>query len=109
MFSLTFLSYVFFLDYYEKIRRENISIWILLKFLSGDMILPKFREYNYYHEARSKPGLIIFWIRDIVSFYKKESQMFIDSDDINIYEINRIDIVVSANHGQRAFHFPMKI
>ena len=73
------------------------------------MILPKFREYNYYHEARSKPGLILFWIRDIVTFYKKEAQMFIDSGDINIYEINRIDIVVGGYQGRGLFSFPMKV
>ena len=26
----------------------------LMRALSGDMILPKFGEYNYYHEAGSK-------------------------------------------------------
>ena len=35
--------------------------------------------------------------------------MLIDSDDIDIYKINRIDIVVSDNHGQGAFRYPMKI
>ena len=30
----------------------------IMKSLSGDMILPKFGEYKYYHEEVSKPELI---------------------------------------------------
>ena len=29
----------------------------LMKTISGDMILPKFGEYNYYHEGESKPEI----------------------------------------------------
>ena len=57
----------------------------MMKNLSGDMIIPKFGEYNYYHKAESKYELIIFWVRDIVDVDKKETQMLIDSSDINIY------------------------
>ena len=35
--------------------------------------------------------------------------MLIDSGDIDILNINRIDIVVGGDHGQGAFRFPMKI
>ena len=38
----------------------------MTKSLSYDMILPKFGEYNYYHED----GL--FLVRDTVAVYKKE-------------------------------------
>ena len=65
-----------------------------MKSLSGDMIIPKFGEYNYYHEAGTKPELILFQVRDIVAVFKKETQLLIDSGDIDIYETNRIDIVV---------------
>ena len=34
---------------------ENIA-----KSLSGDMILPKFGEYKYYHDEESKPEHILF-------------------------------------------------
>ena len=81
----------------------------LMKGLSGDMILPKVGEYNCYHEARSKPELILFWIRDNVAIYKKETQTLIKSGDIDINEMNRTDIVVGGDHGQGAFRFPMKI
>ena len=35
--------------------------------------------------------------------------MLIDSGDIDILNIKRIDIAVSGDHGQEAFQFPMKI
>ena len=35
--------------------------------------------------------------------------MLIESGDIDILNINRIDIVVGGDHGQGAFRFPMKI
>ena len=35
--------------------------------------------------------------------------MLIDSGDIDIFNISRIDIVVGGDHGQGAFRFPMKI
>ena len=35
--------------------------------------------------------------------------MLIESGDIDISNINRIDIVVGGDHGQWAFRFPMKI
>ena len=35
--------------------------------------------------------------------------MLIESGDIDISNINRIDIVVGGDHGQGAFRFPMKI
>ena len=67
------------------------------------------KEHNYYHEAGSKPEIILFWVRDIVAVYKKETQVLIDSSDIDIYNIDRIDIVVVSDHGRGAFQFSMKI
>ena len=52
---------------------------------------------------------IFFWVRDTVAIFKKETQLLIESSDINISNINRIDIVVGGDHGQRAFRFPMKL
>ena len=78
--------------------------------LSGDMILPKFGEYKYNNmEKETKPEHILFWVRDTVAVFKKETQMLIDSGDIDILNISRIDIVVGGDHGQGAFRFPMKI
>ena len=73
-----------------------------MKALNGDMILPKFREYSYFHEAGSKSELILFWVRNIVAVYRKETRILIDSSDIGINKMNRIDIdiVVSGNHRQ---------
>ena len=61
----------------------------------------------YYHEQGSKPEHILFWIRDTVAVFKKETQIIIDSDDIDILNISRIDIVVGGDHGQGAFRFSM--
>ena len=55
-----------------------------MKALSGDMILPRFEEYHYYHEAENKSELILFSVRDSIAVYKKETQMLIDSGDIYI-------------------------
>ena len=62
------------------------------------MIIPKFGEYNYYHETGTKPEPILFWVRDTVAVYKKGIRLLIDSSNIDIYEINRIDIVVGSDH-----------
>ena len=80
-----------------------------MKNLSGDMILPKFGEYKYYHEIGSKPEHILFWIRDIVAVFKKDTQLLIEFGGMNLSNINRIDIVVGGDHGQGAFLFPIKI
>ena len=45
----------------------------LMKVLSGDKILPKLGECNYYHESKSKPVFVLFWDRDIVDVYKRDS------------------------------------
>ena len=71
-----------------------------MKDLNGDMIFPKFGEDQYYHEAGSKPELILFWVHDIVTIYKKESLMLIDSSYIDMNEINSIDVVIDGDHGQ---------
>ena len=81
----------------------------IMKSLSGDMVLLKFGEYNYYHEIGSKPEHILFWIRDIVAIFKKEIQLLIESCDINLSGIDIIDIVIGGDHGQGSFRFQMKI
>ena len=77
----------------KMVEPENMT-----KSLSGDMIIPKFGEFNYYHETGTDPELILFWVRDTFTVYKKEIRLLIDSSDIDIYEINRIDIVVGSDH-----------
>ena len=57
----------------QKIGATLCEPEYLMKALNDDMILPKVGEYNYYHEAGSKPELILFWIRDNVAVYKKET------------------------------------
>ena len=80
-----------------------------MKSLSVDMTLPKFGEYNYYYGTGPKPELILCWVRDTVDVLCKETQLLIDFDDIDIYDINRIDMVVGGDHRQGVFRFLMKI
>ena len=56
-----------------------------------------------------KLELILFWVRNTVALFKKETQLLIDSGDIDIYKINRIDVVVEYDHVQGEFPYPMKI
>ena len=42
-----------------------------MKRLSGNMVIPKFSEYNYYHETGTKPELILFWVYDTVAVLRK--------------------------------------
>ena len=44
-----------------------------MKSLSGDMIIPKFGEYNYYYETETKPKLILFWVYGTVSVLRKRN------------------------------------
>ena len=60
-------------------------------------------------EKGSKPEHILFWVRDTAAIFKKETQLLIESSDIDISNVKRIDIVVGGDHGQGAFRFPMKI
>ena len=80
-----------------------------MKCLSGDMIIPKFGEDKYHHEIGSKPENILFWIRNTVAVFKKETELPIESSDIEISDISRIDIVVGGDHSQGVFRFPMKM
>ena len=57
------------------------------------MTFPKFGEYNYYYEAVSKSDHILFRVRDIVAVYKKETQILIESGEIYINKISRIDFL----------------
>ena len=80
-----------------------------MKSLSGDIILPNFGEYKYYHETGSKHEHILFWVCDTIAVFKKETQLLIESGDVDIYDINGIDTVVGCDYGQGVFRFPMKI
>ena len=80
----------------------------MIKNLSGDMIIPKFGEYNYYHETESKPELILFWDPDTVAVFKKETQLLIDSNQIDIFDIDRIYIIVGGDHEQGSLDFQWK-
>ena len=79
-----------------------------MKSLSGDIKIPRFGKYNYYHETGTKPELILFWVRDTVAVFKKETELLIDSDQIDRSDMNRIDIVVGGDYGKGKLRFPIK-
>ena len=73
------------------------------------MVLPTFGDYDYYHEARSKPEIILFWTRDIVTVYRKETQVLINYGDIDINKMDCVDLVVDGDYWQGFSCFSMKI
>ena len=93
----------------DKLGAKIFELENIMKSLSGDMTLPKFGEYKYYNEIGSKPEYILFWVRDTIAVFKKETQLLIESGDINLSDIDRIYIIVGGDHGQGVFRFSMKI
>ena len=83
----------------NKLGTKMFELENMMNSLSGDMIIPKFSEYNYCHETGTKPELILFWVRDTVAVFKKEIHILIHSDQIDLSDINKIDIVVGGDHG----------
>ena len=57
----------------------------MMKSFGGDLIILKFGEYNYYHKTGTKPEIILFQVRDTVTIFYKETQLLIDSGDIDIF------------------------
>ena len=45
----------------------------------------------------------------LLLFFKKATQLLIESSDIDLSDIDRIDIVVVGDYGLGAFQFPMKL
>ena len=52
--------------------------------LYGEMIVPQFGEYKYLHEIGSKPELILYWVCDFVTIFKKEITLLINSNKIKV-------------------------
>ena len=77
--------------------------------LRGEMIVPQFGEYKCIHEIGSKPELVLYWVQDVTTIFKKEISLLIKCNLININDISRIDVTVGGYHGQGAFRFPMKL
>ena len=79
-----------------------------MKELCGETILSKFGKYSYIHKDGSKPVLILFWIRDSIAIFKKETNIFVNSLKITVNSNDRIDVVVGGDHSRGVFCFPMK-
>ena len=77
--------------------------------LCGKMIVPQFGEYNIIYELDSKPNFILYWVRDYTAIFKKEITLLINSKQLKVNEISRIDIIVGGDHGQGNFRFLMKL
>ena len=44
---------------------------VKMKYLNGKMTPPQCGEYNFFHEAGSKPKLVLFWVRATGYVYRK--------------------------------------
>ena len=77
--------------------------------LCGKMIVQQFGEYNIIHELDSKPNFIFYWVSDYTAIFKKEITLLINSKQLKVNEISRIDIIVGGDHGQGNFIFLMKL
>ena len=63
-------------------------------------ILPEFGEHSYIHEVGPKLELILFQIRDSITIFKKETNIFVEFFKLNVNNIDRSDIVVGGYLGQ---------
>ena len=77
--------------------------------LCGEMIVPQFEEYKHIHKISNKPDLILYYIRDSVTIFKKEISLLLKSNQLKVNEIFRIDVIIGGDHGQCDFRFPMKL
>ena len=77
--------------------------------LCGEMIVSEFGEYKYIHEIGNKPELIVYWVCDSVEMFKKEISLLINSNQLKINEISKIDVIVGDDHDRGAFRFLMKL
>ena len=69
---LIFHNCVFYLEYYD-IRLVLIFFKPESKMtdLCGEIIVPQFGEYKYIHEIGRKPELLLYWVRNYVTIFKK--------------------------------------
>ena len=77
--------------------------------LCGEMIASLVDEYKDVNEVGSKLELILYWVRDYVAIFKKESILLINLNQLIVNEISRIDIIIGGYHGQGTFRFPIKL
>ena len=66
--------------------------------LYGDIIVPQFG---------SKLELVLYWVRDYVAIFKKETSLLIYLNQLKVNDISRIDLIVGGDHGQSVFRFLM--
>ena len=76
--------------------------------LCGEMIVSQFGECNYLHELDSKPELILHCVRDSTAIFKKEITLLINSKQLKVNEISRIDVIAGGDHCQGVFRISMK-
>ena len=77
--------------------------------LCGEMIVPQFGEHKYIHEVGSKHELMLYWIRGSTATFKKEINLSVKSNLLNLDDISRIDVIIGGDYGQGTFRFPMKL
>ena len=107
---LIFYNDAFYSEYYDiRLVANFFEPESKMIDLCGEMIVPRFGEYKYIHEVGNKPKFILYWIRDSTIIFKKEISLLVKSNILNLDDISRIDVIISGDHGQGAFRFPMKL
>ena len=61
------------------------------------------------HEVGNNHELILYWGCDFVDMFKKETTLLINTNQLIVHEISKIDVIVGGNHSQCVFRFPMKL
>ena len=92
---LNISQFVFFIrNLRYKLRAKLFETKYKMKELYGETIFPEFGKYSYVHENDSKLELILFWIRNLISILKKETNILINFVKLNANNIDRIDILL---------------
>ena len=66
--------------------------------LCGEIIVPKFGEYKYIHEVGSKPELILYWVHNFTTIFRKQISLLVNSNILNLDDLSRIDVVIYGDH-----------
>ena len=61
------------------------------------------------YDIGSKSELIVYLVRDSVAIFKKEISLLINSNQLIVSEISRIDIIVCVDYDQGTFQFSIKL
>ena len=73
------------------------------------MIASQFGKYKYIHQVCNKQRHFIYRARDSIAIFKKYIALLVNSKQLIINEIFRIDVIVGGDHSQCTFRLLMKL